>query len=292
VAVVPVWLFITLTTYSVLHNASRLIVRNSDEALELQSSGVGGYGLVYSVFVAVPVICYLLKARVGLTRIQKILLVLTLVLAVVVVFMAGYAIAVILMTLGLATALLVDRFESKSVTRLAALVLVFVPLAILFLPPMVSWITDASKGTMYERKVEDVMASLSTEQDVGTVAGRTDRYNRSIDLFVENPVQGVLSFRDIGKHSAILDRLARFGVFFGFMFLYCATFLPLRYMRRPKSLGFGMALSVAIVAIPFCFLNNVFPGFGYMLFLFFPIAMSYIEEKERGRVEAALPGGA
>jgi hypothetical protein len=242
--------------------------------------------------VAVPVICYLLKARVGLTRIQKILLVLTLVLAVVVVFMAGYAIAVILMTLGLATALLVDRFESKSVTRLAALVLVFVPLAILFLPPMVSWITDASKGTMYERKVEDVMASLSTEQDVGTVAGRTDRYNRSIDLFVENPVQGVLSFRDIGKHSAILDRLARFGVFFGFMFLYCATFLPLRYMRRPKSLGFGMALSVAIVAIPFCFLNNVFPGFGYMLFLFFPIAMSYIEEKERGRVEAALPGGA
>jgi hypothetical protein len=131
--------------------------------------------------------------------------------------------------------------------------------------------------------------SFETDQSVGSVEDRRERYDRSIDLFISNPMLGVFSFDDIGKHSAVLDRLARFGIIFGGMFLYCAWYLPLRYIRRSQGLSFGISLAVGIVVIPFLSLNNAFPAFGLMLFIYFPAAVSFIEDRERVLTATAPP---
>jgi hypothetical protein len=281
----PVWLYITLTAYGEVHNVSRLLTRSTGIESKYAEQGIGGFGLVYSILIGIPILLYLTKQRLG-SQVNgmgrygrwmfKGLTLLTLVLGCSVILKAGYSIAVALLVGGVLIAFFGGRKRSFKIIRLFFIVFIGTILLSLTFNTFVNYVETISRGTMYERKVHDVKITLTAGDDVGTVSLRTERYMRSIKLFMDNLLLGTMTYDDIGKHSAILDRFARYGFFIGSVFFYLILYLPILYIRKLSNIAFGMSLGVAFVSIGFAFLNNIFSSYGFMLFIFYPVAATYI----------------
>ncbi len=288
----PIWLYTTLRGYTTFgSNASRLVTRASAQSQELQDAGIGGFGLIYSVMVSIPILAYFVIApsRVNWDAIAGsaakrgaawLLIFLNLALSIIVVFNAGYMIAVLITLVSLG---LVSTIRSRSPWSIAVLVVASLSvftIAAYALEPLADFAVAETQGTLLAPKARDFRASLEESKSVGTVKGRSERYTRSMQLFIENPVIGTLSIDDVGKHSAILDRFAEYGIIFGSIFAYLLFSLPLRVLRH-SARNFGVALSVVFVVILFSMLNNVFASFGFMVFVFYPAAMSYLHRGDR-----------
>ncbi len=284
----PVWMAITLAAIVSKHNVARLLIRSNREAAELGSQGVGGYALIYAALACVPILFFLLRYKAIKSRPGNLLMVVTGVLCIAVVLYGGYSIAVILLAVAFFLGFLVDRIQSHLILRFLFVGLVLAPSTYFLAPLLADIAKSVAHGTLYEHKVNDMIATFGQDRDVGTVRDRTARYQRSVELFKSSPVTGVLSVRDVGKHSAIMDRFAMYGIAFGSMFVYILAYLPIRYMKRRKSRASGLALALAAVALPFALLNNLYPAFGSIVFLLFPVAVDYLEEEER-RVAGVSP---
>lgn len=282
----PVWFVATLNAYVELPNISRIMSRSSDIAEDYSRRGVGGYGLVYSAVVAVPILVSLLKERLFKERagssiprklLLMTLLVSNLILSTVLVLRAGYSIALILAIGGIIIAMIIGKKSSLTPMRLSAILLVVLILFSFGSGTFTGWVMRVSEGTLYTVKVEDMMRSVEKAENLGGVADRTERYSRSIRIFLENPILGTLEVGGNGGHSAILDRFASYGIFVGVIFLYTLLYLPIRYLRRGSNNSYGVALSVAFVVVGVTCFNTVVASFGYMIFVFYPVAMTYFE---------------
>jgi hypothetical protein len=280
----PVWLAISINTYLSNPHASRILVRSSGQAEELWAQGVGGYALVYTVVIAVPVLLHMLLRRAVTSKLLYMVLAANVLLSTALVLRAGYSIAVVLLVASVIVTLFSEQRRHLNVP-LTLLGIVFAAFLAWRAYPIVSaWVLEQSSGTSYERKVEDVITSLGDSESEGTLAFRTDRYLRSALLCVYNPVTGVLRFDDLGKHSELLDTFGRYGVPVGLLFAYCVFYLPLRDVRRGRKSQhnvWALALTVLVVSVLFTLFNNVFAAFGFMVFVFYPVAASYLDDRER-----------
>lgn len=287
----PLWLYSTYTAYDRFGtNVSRMVVRSSDAARELTAEGVGGYSLVYGTVLILPIFAVMLmnlrrilpiETPAILRKVSKIpmlvhaLLAVNLILGAAVVLRAGYSIAILLAVAALGLSIF---FRKRS-----AVFLLFVPMAALggylflelALLPTLNALKPLAEGTPYYRKILDLIGTLETDQSQGTFDDRWIRYMRSWDLFIRNPLFGVISAADVGKHSAILDTLARYGVFVGSAFIYLLLYLPVLMMKAMRD-NFGLALSVFAVMVLLPILNNVFGSLGVMLFIMVPVACDLV----------------
>ncbi len=132
-----------------------------------------------------------------------------------------------------------------------------------------------AKGTEYEAKIRDFQESMVDGRSTGSVEARAERYERSLRLFLEHPLVGTLMFDDVGKHSAILDRFAQYGVVVGALFFFLIAYYPLRMLRNTR-VPIGLGLSFAFVAIMFPMVNNVFMSWGLILYVFSRGALSVL----------------
>lgn len=298
VASLPLWFALSLVGLSEHGHAARVFVRSSDEAAELAEQGVGGYGLVYFALTMLPILIALTLTRhrdrlqalpAQLKLLQGRLPLLTgasLALGVLFILRAQYSIAIYLGALAVA-AMAVSR------RRALAVLLISIPLATVAVQEnsMVATLEFAqsmSQGTNVGRKIDDILTSVQADYAVGTLGDRLERYTRSLQLFAQAPIFGVLEFADVGKHSSYLDRFARYGLVGGVLFLYLLLYLPVRMMRRMNA-GFGMAFSVFVIALLFPTLNTVFMGFGAALFIMFPVACSYLAGRSPDRFGIVPP---
>lgn len=303
----PIWMWSTINAYgSVGADVSRIITRSSAESEELTAQGIGGFGLVYSVVVAIPILAgfVLRPGRLDWKRLPGgkwrkrfawLLMLVNLLLAVWMVLNAGYSFALLLMMASLLLVFLVNRRGLVPVIRgllFASVVTIVLTLA---LGPFVGALSDLARGTEYQQKLADLQATFQGESAVGTVDMRMERYERSLELFYRNPVLGVLKIDDVGKHSAYLDRFAQYGFFFGALFVYLILYLPLRIARN-RAADPGISFSVLFVAAAFPLINNVFAAFGFMIFIFYPAAMALtsadVARAPAGRADNRLPAHA
>lgn len=299
--VLPIWMLTTLWGIStVAADVARTLVRSSQEARDLSAQGMGGYGLVYTVILCLPFLAQL-ALRVGQLpggaqvrwkrRAQRALLWGNFVLALLLVLRAGYSIGLILAAL---TIFLVILVRSRRPLQLAMSVS-FVSTLVLGLSfaavPVLQSFEGIAQGTEYSAKLRDIRASLTEGESTGTVEGRTERYARSLRLFSENPVMGTLSFNDVGKHSAILDRFAQYGFGFGLLFTALLMYVPLRYLRL-QQVPIGLGLAFLLVAFGFPMLNNVFMSWGLILYVFSRGAFSVmgVPLERRKRRHATVEG--
>ena len=285
----PIWISTTLLAQESLgDNVVRLVIRSSDTARELSRQGVGGYGLVYSLLLALPVLWYfsIFPGRVdwsSFTRFSgfpsylgRALVLANLLLALMLVLRAGYAIAVALATISLA-AVFIGRSGRTSNLVFALLAFTLVAaLTGLFSDVVVQGLLQLSRGTLYEHKVAHTLLSLGGQEAMGTFELRSERYWRSIMLFLDSPLWGSLSFDSLGKHSAYIDNFAQYGIVIGAVFMYLLMFLPVRFLRQNEK-HHGLALAIFIVALSFPMLNNVFGAYGLILFIFIPGALSCLD---------------
>lgn len=293
-ATLPVWLY---TTYSGIDafgsHAARLQTRSSEVARELSSAGVGGYSLVYGTVLMLPVVAMLLinssrflpierpawlRSVPVISSLVRVLLLATLVLGTLVVLRAGYSIAIVLAVSCLALSVF---FKKRSPVFLFLVPLIGVSAYIFFdfaLIPLLKALAPATEGTPYYRKILDIVATLQSDQSQGTAADRVERYRRSFELFLANPLFGVISDADVGKHSAYLDAFARYGVFVGSAFVYLMLYLPVRMMKAMRD-NFGLALGVFGLMLLLPLLNDVFGSLGALLFIVTPVACELVERK-------------
>ncbi len=207
------------------------------------------------------------------------LIIVNLLLSCVVVIKAGYSTSIFLMICSIIIILMVVKKSPINLVCVLSVLLIAVILLPYYIIPLLDWVIDISIGTLYGSKAQDLRTYFIDGQNIGTVQSRTEKYMLSIDLFLENPIMGAMSFTDIGGHSAILDRFARCGLFFGTMFAYTVFYLPLQFLKKCQSKSFGLALAVLIVVVSFSFVNNIFAMFGFILFIFYPVAMTYVGDR-------------
>lgn len=292
----PMWLILSLFALNEYGHAARVIVRASDEAMELAERGVGGYGLVYFTLALLPVLIVLTLSKREqylhtmprvLRRLQSpvpVLTAVTALLAALFIVKAQYSIALYLAVL-LLPAIFLPRRYALAVATIA------LPVAILSVQPPVLVTALNAAGSVFQdtnvgNKINDVLTSIQEDSAYGSVGDRVERYSRSTDLFLHSPLLGVLELRDVGKHSSYLDRFARYGLLFGALFVYLIVYVPLRMMKEMKT-SFGMAFAVFLVAALFPLLNNVFIGFGTALYIMFPVVCSILGPKGVTRARPA-----
>ncbi|MGZ9098096.1 MAG: hypothetical protein ACXW3O_00200 [Brevundimonas sp.] len=302
-ATLPMWLYSTYTAFDTFgSHASRLLTRSSDLARELTAEGVGGYSLVYGTVLMLPIFALLLlnvrriipiETPAFLRDISRVpflvtaLLTVNLVLGGAVVLRAGFSIAILLAVAALGLSIF---FRKRS-----PVFLLFVPMAAiggyLFLEvaliPTLNALKPLAEGTPYYRKILDIIGTLETDQSQGTFDDRWLRYERSVSLFLSNPLFGVISAADVGKHSAFLDTFARYGVFVGSGFVYLMVYLPIRMMKGMRD-NFGLALSIFALMVLLPLVNDVVASLGVMLFVMTPVACDLVEQS-RSRLPAVRP---
>lgn len=292
-ALLALWMATTVGALRGDSHIARALIRSNEDTLESSSNGIGGYGLVYAALWAIPALFYLVANLPPLpprrykdaTRIwamaRRGLAIVSLALAIMLVLTAGYSIAILSFFLGvLAYLLLRGRGQGRAMRIVFASAVAIIALGLLqtdFLPKTLSGLASLAGGTPYYRKLEDMQASLSAESAVGTVHDRTERYQRSALLFVEHPLIGTRTVRDIGKHSLLLDTFARFGLIGGLPLLFILFSVPIRILRasakRPAMAGVAFA-SLVLVAV--CtFSNDIGAAMGFVAYLIYPLAMTY-----------------
>ena len=299
--VLPIWSISTLWGINTVSaDVARTISRSSQEARDLAGQGIGGYGYVYTLVLCLPFLTHLaFRSRTWWTgsevrwknRLQRILIWGNLVLTAAVVLRAGYSIALILSTLAILSVFMIRSRRPLPLAMSVCLVGLLVLVASVSVQPVLNVLQGAATGTEYSAKVRDIRDSLLDDQSTGTVEGRTERYIRSIKLFAENPVIGTLTFDDVGKHSAVLDRFAQYGFAFGLLFLALLIYVPIR-MARSSRAPIGLALAFLMVAIGFPLSNNVFMSWGLVLYVFSggAFAAMGVALDQGGQKRAALRG--
>ena len=288
-AVYPVWLFITFETLITTNgHAARTIVRASAEAEALTEQGVGGYGLVYGTLLFIPLLLGLLRNRKVLNggvlpRPLRIfpglafgLVALNFGLGVAVVLTAGFTIAVIALIGILFSFFLFEKYNATRFLFAFLAMLVVTIFAKSILEAALLALQPLAEGTSYAWKIRDMLLSIQIGDASGTAAVRSERYIRSLLIFEENPLFGVLARDDVGKHSQFLDGFARWGAIFGGIFVYLVSFPALRAIRHGMhEFGVGLAMLVGIVVI--FGLNNGFASAGLMIYIIFPVSMHILK---------------
>ena len=297
----PVWEMTTLWGIeSISGDVARTVVRSSVEARELSELGVGGYGLVYAVVLGVPFIATLALRKGALSlvssvpwkrRAAKVLVWVNLVLAVLLVLNAGYSIAVLLAAFAVLSLLLVRSRRPLPLLISICLSSILALVAAASMSPVLRGLEGLAEGTEYAAKLSDIRTSLEEGESTGTVEGRAERYVRSVRLFLENPVLGTLTFDDVGKHSAILDRFAQYGFAIGLVFLLLLLYVPFGMVRAP-AVPLGLALAFLVVAAGLPLLNNIFMTWGLMLYMFSRGALVVLGHPIPSAVRAARSAGA
>lgn len=276
--ILPIWSFLTLRGIdTIAGDVARTITRTSIESRELSARGVGGYGLVYTVLLSLPFLAWLAihprsvsvfdQAGRLQRRIARLLLLTNLLLCGLLILRAGYTIALLLAASAVVVVVVVRARRGLRLAISLVLSALLVVSSGLALNPMLYGMQRVASGTEYAAKVRDVRRSLDEDRSAGSVDMRAERYGRSWRLFLAEPITGTLQFDHVGKHSAVLDRFAQYGFAIGALFLALVAYMPLRFLRNPR-VPIGLSIAFLIVAIGFPFLNNVFIGWGLILYVF------------------------
>jgi hypothetical protein len=286
----PIWWISTLRGFDTFGaHAARIVVRSSDEAMELMQQGVGGYSLVYSSLVLVPILVLMTfrwrqfdissapRFLRAFPRAFRLLPPVMLALVIVVVFRAGFTIAVIVMAATMAVSLMYLRPRPWILLMAPLVVLFLIILGQFFLRDIIEFLIPIADGTNFVHKLRDIQMSLDVGDSAGTVADRTERYFRSINSFLQNPLFGVLGNRGVGGHSAFLDNFGQRGLFFGALYMGLMLYLPIRMLRRLPGM-LSMTGGVLTVMVLFPFLNSVTMAIGVVLFIMFPVACALTKE--------------
>lgn len=271
----------TIVGLSAYPKASRLLATSSldmDIRLLYERAGIGGFGYVYSsCFLVISIFYLVIKYRIEFSKITYTFLILALILHVVMLLNASYAIAIFIMIIGLVMTLMVE----KRILRFGAFFMLLLFLVISqgeWSKLLLYFARLFENNKIIYTKINDLMRTLTGNLTSGTsTAGRFALYRGSLETFLQYPFFGASGpFGDkasyIGKHSGWLDLLGRYGLFLS---------LPLigtlyTYLRKVFILARGKS-AVTFSVQPFLlfflfgFLNPVFPNYQLGLAVLFII---------------------
>lgn len=225
-------LFSLILTYKGLltdSHAARAFSKSNEAALEVASSGIGGYGFIYANALLYPILILIYKT-INNKKI-KILSILNFILILLVISRANFFIAIILTIIQLLY-LLYNYGDKKSYYLFLLAFIISLFYVFLNLNEVLDYIDSLLKGTSLYLKFLDIISLFEGKAAAyGTTDGRAERYIRSFLMMFKNPFIGVISFNDIGKHSQFLDLFAQFGFIIGIILMRLIFFIPIQIKK-------------------------------------------------------------
>jgi hypothetical protein len=270
IVLITLWLITTSIGLIEHPRAARALIRSSSIAVEYSNSGIGGFGFINAVIVYGTMMLALFLHHVKTIKIINIKVLFFLssfLLSFFVVLKSNYSISLLLFIA--VNSLLLFLLMNKIIK---IMVIIFFSIILLFMQSYVSEIMDLllelSSGTNYHLKLNDLISSVNSTEVTGTAFDRIDRYIRSIVIFFENPVFGILVRDSIGKHSLILDTFAQFGFIIGVLLIYILLKIPYSIYRiSKKQQPLSAAILFAVIAL--LSLNNIAMSYGFMFYILY-----------------------
>ena len=213
-------------------HAARALSKSSEAGIKLSESGIGGYGTVYMNVLLYSLL--LIFKKTIKNKLINYLVWANLIVLVLTILYANFLIAILLLNFQI-----IYLSVNSTKGSIKFMYLLSVILILLTAYSNIEYIEKETyslvESTSLRLKHVDIFSQIRGDQSVnGTIDSRIERYTRSLNIFFTNPITGVLSFDNIGKHSNILDLFAQFGFLIGLLFLYIIKKLPLEILKKSK----------------------------------------------------------
>ncbi len=213
ISIIIITLFTTIWGNIQFPYASRLLASgtNSSIAVTYQRMNIGGYRFVYGLTLLVPYLMFKIKMNS-----HKFLYLVLLTLCVFCMLITQYLIAFLTTFFSLGISIFYEQKRpQKTLKKLITLLLVLYLISMLLMPLLDNiqkYFTDKGLESLSDR-IGMIVEAITKGNISGDAADRSERYLRSISVFLENPVTGsLLSPKLLGGHSEMLDILAAGGV--------------------------------------------------------------------------------
>ncbi len=237
--IVPV-LIILLTvwnfkTYSVLledPTVARLLVRDDASTYTYLRQGIGGYSLIYpQVCICPAIFAWIIKAF----RNNRLYFTMGLVWIVSYIFLiakAGYSLAIFGTVAGAAILIFYKGKSGVKAFLVAFLIFAAAMLSILYIEDFRNFLLDFFDGTAVAKKINDLVATGESGAAEGSIQVRVDSYLYSLQVAAKYPVIGSLWREGNGSHSAVLDVLAKYGMWGAAIFCTIIYSVPNYYKKK------------------------------------------------------------
>ncbi len=224
-------------TFSILiedHTIARLLVRDDETTYEYLRQGIGGYSLIYpQVCISPLILAWIFKAFES----NKFLFAIGVAWAytyIRVIELAGYSIALFASVIGL---LLLLFYRGKSIAPafiITIIMFVGIMAAIMYIEPFREWILETFDGTAVARKVNDLVATSTSETGVtgDSIQLRINAYSNSLYDMIKYPIIGSLWRENGGGHSAVLDTISKYGWLGGYALVMMFYHVPIHYKHK------------------------------------------------------------
>ena len=276
-----------LKTLSIIHfnpNAARDLVRNDESTYSYLRQGAGGYGLLYPQVCIFPMMIAWLMRAIRKNRLFFAAGVAWLISYVLFILDSGYTIAVVATVVSL---IILFFYKRKSITLAMTVTLVLIILIVWligYVPSVRNFLLDIFDGTKVAKKVNDIYMSVTTDTVADSIFVRMQAYQTSLTSILKFSVLGGLWFGEIGGHSALLDTVAQYGFWGGYLFInmmYCVPMQIKKTTENAKCLQIANASFISTLLITL--LNSAPYQFVFLILIFQPIL--YYDIRKWGNIK-------
>lgn len=256
---------------------ARRIVRADESTFAYMRQGIGGYGLLYPQVCASPALfawivsafkknklCFGIGCVWAYTFIKYLL-------------SAGYSIAIFTTAVGLIMVFLYKGKNLIGAIALSAFIFLGVMAALLYSTEFREFALEMFEGTKVASKILDIVSSSETGVAEDSIAARMDAYVMSFNNMCQYPIIGSLWNANGGGHSAIMDNIAKYGLFGGIIYIKMIFCVPLQYKKKYLDVRiYSVSNAVILTTLFVGMLNSFSYNFMCMLLIIIPLLLEDI----------------
>ena len=202
---------------------------------------------------------------------------------------AGYSIAIFASLVG---AFMLFFYHRKNIFMAAMITGILFALmfwAVLNVGWLQTWLLETFDGTAVADKIQDLLLTSESGAAEGSIQDRMKAYRGSIDVILEYPLIGSLWKKSGGGHSAILDIVAKYGLWGGIIYSAMIFYVPNHYKGLTSNRGIWRISNGVMVSTLFVgTLNSFNYSFMCMLLVVLPIIYEDIMRWEGISYESAV----
>ena len=253
---------------------ARLIVRNDPSIYSYMRSGVGGYGLLYSQVCILPAIVVWMMGALRKNRIKFAIGLVWLVTFTLYLLNSGYTIALVVSIIGLVILFLYRRSSIVMAIVVTSVIIVAMVWLIGYNDGFRNALLEFFDGTTVAKKINDIYLSITTTEAADSILVRIEAYITSVTTILNFPVIGGLWWSSGGGHSAILDTIAKYGIFGGYIFCKIIFDFPMSIKKNPfTGKDVRLANSIFISFLLVLLLDSM--PYNFVMMIIFMVPMCY-----------------
>lgn len=261
---------------------TRSLVRDTEELYVYYKKGVGGYALIYSQICIFAVGVQWTISCFKKSKIQFAIGVAWIISLTLVVFKAGYSIAIFTYVASLIILIFYNRKNSMLAIAISISILFIFLYSIVKFPWLQTFLLNTFEGTTVTKKIHDLIDSARDGTVEGSIYVRVNAYLSSLKTFFENPFIGCLWQPKAGGHSAIIDMFANYGILGGIIYTKMLVFGQFKRFKEIENKRINHAVNACIVAIMLvATLDTITYQFIVPIFIMVPLFLYNISNEKR-----------